>query len=103
MKEAFAGCEEHFPAMAVHTFAPPMESFRNGRDFAAWVGLTPRESSTGGRQRMGRIWKMRQRDIRKPLALGDTSASCRPAPPALRGAVGSHWNPASSSGSLGAG
>ena len=42
-------------AMAVHTYAPPMESFRNGRDFAAWVGLTPREFSTGGRQRLGRI------------------------------------------------
>ena len=37
-------------AMAVHTYAPPMESFRTGRDFAAWVGLTPCESSTGGRQ-----------------------------------------------------
>ena len=30
-----------------------MKSFRNGRDFAAWVGITPRESSTGGRQRLG--------------------------------------------------
>ena len=65
-------------AMAVHTFAPPMESFRNGRDFAAWVGLTPRESSTGGRQRLGRITKMGQRDIRRLLALEDTSASWRP-------------------------
>ena len=57
-------------AMAVHTFAPPMESFRNGRDFAAWVGLTPREWSTGGRQRLGRITKMGQRDIRRLLYLG---------------------------------
>ncbi len=60
-------------AMAVHTFAPPMESFRNGRDFAAWVGLTPRESSTGGRQRLGRITKMGQRDIRRLLYLGATA------------------------------
>ncbi len=60
-------------AMAVHTFAPPMESFRNGRDFAAWVGLTPRESSAGGRQRLGRITKMGQRDIRRLLYLGATA------------------------------
>ncbi len=60
-------------AMAVHTFAPPMESFRTGRDFGAWVGLTPRESSTGGRQRLGRITKMGQRDIRRLLYLGATS------------------------------
>ena len=60
-------------AMAVHTFAPLMESFRNGRDFAAWVGLTPREFSTGGRQRLGRITKMGKRDIRRLLYLGATS------------------------------
>ena len=50
-----------------------MESFRTGRDFGAWVGLTPRESSTGGRQRLGRITKMGQRDIRRLLYLGATS------------------------------
>ena len=121
LEEAFAACEEHFPApapaairllveriddlnaeideldreirrivrddekltrlmtipgvgeltaMAVHAFAPPMASFRNGRHFAAWVGLTPRESSSGGRQRLGRITKMGQRDIRRLLYLG---------------------------------
>ena len=64
-------------AMAVHAFAPPMESFRTGRDFAAWAGLTPRESSTGGRQRVGRITKMGQRDIRRLLYLGAmTVISC---------------------------
>ena len=60
-------------AMAVYAFAPPMESFRNGRDFAAWVGITPRESSTGGRQRLGEITKMGQRDIRRLLYLGATA------------------------------
>ena len=60
-------------AMAVHAFAPPMESFRSGRDFAAWVGLTPRQHSTGGRQRLGRITKMGQRDIRQLLVLGATA------------------------------
>ena len=57
-------------AMAVHAFAPPMESFRRGRDFAAWTGLTPRQHSTGGRERLGRITKMGQRDIRSHLVLG---------------------------------
>ena len=33
------------------------KAFETGRDFAAWLGLTPRESSTGGRQRLGRISK----------------------------------------------
>ncbi len=45
-------------AMAVNAFAPPMESFGCGRDFAAWVGLTPRQHSTAGKQRLGRITKM---------------------------------------------
>ena len=60
-------------AMAVHAFAPPMESFARGRDFAAWIGLTPSEISTGGRQRLGRITKMGQRDLRQLLVLGATS------------------------------
>ncbi len=60
-------------AMAVHAFAPPMASFRRGRDFAAWVGLTPREHSTAGRQLPGRITRMRQRDLRQLLVLGATS------------------------------
>ena len=60
-------------AMAVAAFAPPMESFQCGRDFAAWVGLTPRQNSTGGRQRLGRITKMGQRDLRRLLVLGATA------------------------------
>ena len=37
--------------------APPPETFRSGRDFAAWLGLTPKDHSTGGRQRHGGITK----------------------------------------------
>ena len=58
-------------AMAVHAFAPPMESFPRARDFSAWIGL--RESSTGGRQRLGRITKMGQRDLRRLLVVGAMS------------------------------
>ena len=36
-------------AMAIQAFAPPLESFRCGRDFAAWLGLVPRQHSTGGK------------------------------------------------------
>ena len=57
--------------MALHAFAPPMESFGCGRDFAAWVGLTPRQHSTAGK--LGRITKMGQRDLRQLLVLGATS------------------------------
>jgi transposase len=57
-------------AMAIETFAPPMEVFKRGRDFAAWLGLVPRQHSTGGKQRLGRTSKMGQRDIRRLLIVG---------------------------------
>ena len=57
-------------ATAIQAFAPPMESFRRGRDFAAWLGLVPRQHSTGGKPRLGRISKMGQRDLRRLLVCG---------------------------------
>ena len=51
-------------ATAVQAFCPSMTTFRSGRDFAAWVGLTPRQNSTGGKTRLGRTSKMGQRDVR---------------------------------------
>lgn len=60
-------------AMAITTLAPPQESFRKGRDFSAWVGLTPKQHSTGGKTRLGRTSKMGQRDIRRLLILGAMS------------------------------
>ena len=42
-------------ATAVETFAPPMEVFRRGRDFAAWLGLVPIQRSTGGKPRLGNL------------------------------------------------
>jgi transposase len=38
----------------VATVAHPM-AFRSGRDFAAWIGLVPRQDSTGGKQKLGPI------------------------------------------------
>jgi transposase len=57
-------------AAAITTFAPPMETFHKGRDFAAWVGLTPRQHSSGGKERLGRTSKMGQKDIRRLLIVG---------------------------------
>lgn len=42
-------------AMAVEAFAPAMENFQCGRNFAAWLGLVPRQFSSGGKERLGRV------------------------------------------------
>jgi transposase len=60
-------------ALAVEAFAPPMESFRCGRDFAAWLGLVPRQFSSGGKERLGRVSKAGQSDIRRLLIIGAMS------------------------------
>ncbi|RWE83098.1 IS110 family transposase [Mesorhizobium sp. M8A.F.Ca.ET.208.01.1.1] len=57
-------------ALAIETFTPPMEVFKFGRDFAAWLGLVPRQKSSGGKQRLGKVSKMGQRDIRRLLIIG---------------------------------
>lgn len=57
-------------ALANEAFAPPLEAFRRGRDFAAWLGLVPRQHSSGGKQRLGRVSKAGQRDIRRLLIIG---------------------------------
>ena len=40
-------------ATAMVALAPAPETFRAGRDFAAWLGLTPLQNSTGGKQKLG--------------------------------------------------
>lgn len=57
-------------ALAVEAFAPDMAEFRRGRDFAAWLGLVPRQHSSGGQERLGRVSKSGQADIRKLLIIG---------------------------------
>jgi transposase len=47
--------------------------FRSGRDFAAWVGLVPREASTGGKQKLGPISKQGDRYLRRILVGGAVS------------------------------
>lgn len=60
-------------AMAIDAFAPSMDQFRCGRDFAAWLGLVPRQHSSGGKERLGRISKAGQVDIRRLLIIGAMS------------------------------
>jgi len=60
-------------AMAIEAFAPEMERFEKGRNFSAWLGLVPRQHSTGGKQVLGRTSKMGQKDIRKLLIVGAMS------------------------------
>jgi transposase len=45
-------------ATAIAALAPPAETFAKGRDFAAWLGLTPLQRSTGGKQKLGATSKM---------------------------------------------
>ena len=47
--------------------------FRNGREFAAWLGLTPANKSSGGKERLGRITKMGDQYLRQLLVVGMTS------------------------------
>jgi len=47
--------------------------FKTARQFAAWLGLVPRQNSTGGKTRLGRITKAGNRQIRRLLVLGATS------------------------------
>jgi transposase len=85
-------------AGAVMAFAPDLRTFSSGRNFAAWLGLVPRQRSTGGKTRLGGVSKMGQTDIRKLLIVGAMSrirwiirkgvfpnVSAVPAPPFARG------------------
>jgi transposase len=64
-------------ATAIAVLAPPPETFRMARDFAAWLaawlGLTPRQHSTGGKQRLGASTKMGERSLRRLLIIGANS------------------------------
>jgi len=60
-------------ATAFAVLAPPPETFRKARDFAAWLGLTPRQHSTGGKQRLGATTKMGERSLTRLLIIGANS------------------------------
>lgn len=64
-------------ALAVEAFAPEMTEFACGRGFAAWLGLVPRQHSSGGKERLGRVSKAGQADIRRLLIIGAMSRLTR--------------------------
>jgi transposase len=60
-------------ATALSASVPDPSVFRSGRQFAAFLGLVPRQNSSGGKDRLGRISKMGDGYLRKLLVVGATS------------------------------
>ena len=60
------------PALATALFAsvPDSKAFRSGRDFSAWLGLVPKQNSSGGRERLGNITKQGDQYLRSLFCAG---------------------------------
>ncbi len=71
-------------ATAIAATVTDPNQFRSGRQFAAWLGLTPQQQSTGGKTRSGGISKQGDRYLRRLLVVGATAvmrhAKRKPAP-----------------------
>jgi transposase len=57
-------------ATTIAAVVPDPKVFRSGRDFAAWIGIVPRQDSTGGKQKLGPISKQGDRYLRRILVVG---------------------------------
>ena len=64
-------------ARALAATVPDATVLRSGREFAAWLGLVPRQRSTGGKPRMGRVGRQGDRHRRRLLVIGAQSALLR--------------------------
>lgn len=60
-------------ATAIAASAPDPGVFKSARNFSAWLGLTPRQESTGGKTNLGSITRKGDRYLRKLLVVGATS------------------------------
>lgn len=60
-------------ASAIAATIGDARQFRSGRHFAAWLGLVPRQHSSAGKDKLGRISKMGDRYLRTLLVLGATA------------------------------
>ena len=60
-------------ASALVASVPDPTVFRSGRDLSAWIGLVPKQSSTGGKERLGNISKAGNRYLRQLLVVGALS------------------------------
>jgi transposase len=69
-------------ATAIAATVTDPSAFKSGRELAAWIGLVPRQNSTGGKQRLGSISKQGDRYLRRLLIVGATAiirhARCHP-------------------------
>jgi transposase len=57
-------------ASAIVATIPNPSAFKSGRDLAAWIGLVPRQNSSGGREKLGGITKQGDRYLRQLLVVG---------------------------------
>lgn len=57
-------------ASALVATIPDPKAFKSGRNLAAWVGLVPKQNSSGGKERMGGITKQGDRYLRQLLVVG---------------------------------
>lgn len=57
-------------AASIRALVPDIGGFKSARHFAAWIGLTPKPHSSGGKERLGKISKMGNQTLRKLLVLG---------------------------------
>jgi transposase len=57
-------------ASAIVATVPDPKSFKSGRNLAAWIGLVPRQNSSGGKERLGGITKQGDRYLRQMLVVG---------------------------------
>jgi len=64
-------------ATALAASVPDPSVFKSGRQFAAYLGLVPRQNSSGGKDRLGHISKMGNGYLRKLLVVGATSVTRR--------------------------
>jgi transposase len=64
-------------ATAIAASVPDPSVFKSGRQFAAWLGLVPRQNSSGGKERLGRVSKMGNGYLRRLLVVGATSVTRR--------------------------
>jgi transposase len=60
-------------ATALVASIPDPHAFKSGRDLSAWIGLVPRQHSTGGKERLGHISKAGNRYLRTLLVAGALS------------------------------
>ena len=57
-------------ASAIVASVPDPHAFKSGRNLAAWIGLVPRQNSSGGKERLGGITKQGNRYLRQLLVVG---------------------------------